>query len=123
MKKLTLMPLFLLLFIGQILANPLENPNMSYKMVVEGFDWGPAVNKVILNLDENVQATNVAHFKVFVKRKSDAGEIPQEQASGTREVLQAFVSDENGKRTEQGNHITLILGVSPNLSIASLSIF
>lgn len=120
MKKFNLLTLLGILFFGQIWANPTDNPkNSSYKIVVEGFDWGPAVNKVILSLDERIKTTTSTDFKVFVKRKSDAGEIPAEQASGTRDILQAFVSDENGKRVEEGSNITLLLSIAPGMPLAS----
>jgi hypothetical protein len=44
--------------------NTLATPG-EYRWVVEGFDWGPAVNKVILTLDESVKEAHAAHYQVF----------------------------------------------------------
>ncbi len=57
-----------------------------YKLVVEGFDWGPAVNKVVLSLGETVTSADASDFSITATRKSDKGEIPAANASGTRSV-------------------------------------
>lgn len=90
-----------------------------YTLVIEGFDWGPAVNKVILSLGETVKETNQGEFAVFASRKSADGEISPATASGERSVIYSYVSDEKGNRTEGGESITLVLAVSPNQPIGS----
>ena len=90
-----------------------------YGIVVEGFDWGPGVNKVILSLDETVSAVNMNDYTVAAERKSDCGSIRAEDASGSRTVTYAYVSDAGGNRVAQGNHVTLVLAVGPNLPISS----
>lgn len=90
-----------------------------YKLVIEGFDWGPAVNKVILNMGETVTASNISEFEVTASRKSDKGEIAPANASGSRTVVYSYVSDEKGARAESGNYITLVLAVSPIQPIGS----
>lgn len=90
-----------------------------YTLVIEGFDWGPAVNKVILHLDENVKETNPSQFAVYASRISSDGEIPPSAASGSRNVVYSYVSDEKGNRQEAGEYLTLILAVSPMESIGS----
>jgi len=93
--------------------------NGEYTYVVEGYDWGPAVSKVILSADETVSAVNMADFVVYVERSSECGEIPADYARGKRNVIYAYVSDEKGNRVDQGNHITLVLYVAPNLPLSS----
>jgi poly(3-hydroxybutyrate) depolymerase len=90
-----------------------------YRWVVEGFDWGPAINKVILSLDESVKETNAANYQVYATRSLEGAEIPAESASGKRDVVYAYVSDENGNRLSEGRHITLVLAVSPVMPIGS----
>ena len=90
-----------------------------YGIVVEGFDWGPGVNKVILSLDKTVSAVNMNDYTVAAERKSDCGAIRAEDASGSRTVTYAYVSDAGGNRVAQGNHVTLVLAVGPNLPISS----
>lgn len=84
-----------------------------YKLVIEGFDWGPAVSKVILPVDQNPKDLSTTDFEIFVSRSSKAGEIPAAQTSGKRSVVYGYPSDENGNRKEDGNHMTLVLAVSP----------
>lgn len=84
-----------------------------YKLVVEGFDWGPAVNKVILSLDKHVTTAKASDFAVFTTRKSADGEIAGESAYGTRSVVFAYVSDSDGNRADSSNNVTLVLAVSP----------
>jgi len=66
-----------------------------YKYVVEGFDWGPAVNKVILSLDDTTSKVNVSDFTVFVTRKSSEGEMAAEPTSGQRNIVSAYISDDH----------------------------
>lgn len=90
-----------------------------YKLVIEGFDWGPAVNKVILNMGETVTSTNFSEYEVTASRKSDKGEIPAANSNGGRDVVFAYVSDAKGTRVESGDHVTLVLEVSPIQAIGS----
>lgn len=90
-----------------------------YGVVIEGFDWGPAVNKVILSLEEPVSTANWNDFKVMVHRSSDCSTIPPGQVLGSRSVISGYVSDAEGSILEEGNHITLVLAVAPNQPIDS----
>jgi predicted esterase len=99
-----------------------ENPAPfagEYKVVIEGFDWGPAVNKVILSLGETVTTANFSEYEVTASRKSDKGEIAAASATGSRDVVFAYVSDAKGDRVESGDHVTLVLEVSPIQAIGS----
>ncbi len=101
--------LFLLLSAGLS-----ADPGGSYRLVIEGFDWGPGVSKVILAPDQALPAEPMARdFQVHVAKSSDLGDIPAWMAQGEREVLQAYRSDENGRRTVDGTHLTLTLAVAP----------
>ncbi len=95
------------------------NAQGGYTLHVEGFDWGPAVNKVTLPFEKPVSAAIASEFSVFAHRKSPQGEIPTDQSYGKREVTIAYISDEKGNRMASGNHITLVLAVGPMLSIGS----
>jgi predicted esterase len=90
-----------------------------YKYVVEGFDWGPAVNKVILSLDDTTSKVNANDFSVFVTRKSSEGEMAPDQTAGLREIVTAYISDEHANKVVNGKNITLILSVGPNIAIGS----
>jgi predicted esterase len=97
----------------------LANAQGEYTLHVEGFDWGPAVNKVTLPFDKQISAVQAAEFTVFANRKTSQGEIPLDQSYGKREVTITYLSDEKGNRQASGNHITLVLSVGPTLSIGS----
>ncbi|NBC65015.1 MAG: prolyl oligopeptidase family serine peptidase [Bacteroidetes bacterium] len=93
--------------------------NGEYGVVIEGFDWGPAVNKVILTMNEPVTTLNWNDYNVMVQRSSECASIPAGQRLGSRNVIAGYVSDSNGKRVEKGNHVTLVLYVAPNQPIGS----
>ena len=106
----------LLILITHFMA---ANAQGEYTLHVEGFDWGPAVNKVTLPFEKAVSTAQAAEFTVFAHRKNAQGEIPQDQSYGKREVTIAYISDEKGNRLASGNHITLVLSVGPMLPIGS----
>ncbi len=90
-----------------------------YAVIIEGYDWGPAVSKVVLSFNDTVTAVNHQDYSVFVERQTDCMVLPADQASGERRVLYAYVSDAEGKVTPQGRHITLVLAVAPNMPLGS----
>lgn len=112
MKKLLSIVLTLLTSIQLIAQN-------TYHLGIEGFDWGPNANKVVVPLGDAQKSVLASDFQVFVKRSSTIGDIPAEVATGKRDVITAFISDEKGNKVESGNHATLILEVGPTLTIAS----
>jgi hypothetical protein len=87
-----------------------------YTVVIEGFDWGPAVTKVILHTSEAVSSAETDDFTIFVERKSDCGEVTN-SASGERSIVYAYVSNEQGNIVDEGKNITLVMTVAPNLRL------
>ncbi len=86
----------------------------TYTLILEGFDWGPAVKRVVVPISENITEAKALEFTVQVQRSLDGVEMTPAEASGTREVLFAYLSDLEGNRSPNGNHITLVLMVHPN---------
>lgn len=43
-----------------------------YTTVVEGFDWGPAVNKVILTMDEEISTVEWQNYTVTAEERRTA---------------------------------------------------
>jgi predicted peptidase len=113
MKKYSLLTLLLALlaFCGY------AKPTGTYKIVVEGFDWGAGVNKVILALNDTTSKVNAADYTVFASRKSNTGPISDD--TNKRDIVTAYVSDENGERVKTGKNITLVLSVGPQMAISS----
>ena len=93
--------------------------NGEYGVVIEGYDWGPAVNKVILSMEEQVTTVNWNDYNVMVQRSSDCATIPAGQRLGSRNVIAGYVSNADGERVGEGNHVTLVLAVAPNQPIGS----
>ncbi|MFN5336255.1 MAG: prolyl oligopeptidase family serine peptidase [Bacteroidota bacterium] len=93
-------------------AAPAPNPG-SYTLIIEGFDWGPAVSKVVLHGAKASKESLLTDYEVYVTRSSTLGEIPAAQASGKRTVTYSYPSDAKGNRQENGEHLTLVLSVSP----------
>ena len=46
------------------------NAQGGYTLHIEGFDWGPAVNKVTLPFEKPVSSAQAAEFTVFAHRKT-----------------------------------------------------
>jgi hypothetical protein len=65
--------LFLLLSLLSLSA--VAKPTGTYKIVVEGFDWGAGVNKVILALNDTTSKVNAAEFTVYANRKLSTGPV------------------------------------------------
>ncbi|APQ18994.1 prolyl oligopeptidase family serine peptidase [Maribacter hydrothermalis] len=86
----------------------------NYTLILEGYDWGPAVKKVVLQTAELTTEANATDYKIEVERSADGVVMKPEEAKGSREILFAYVSDANGNRVSEGNHITLVLLVHPN---------
>jgi predicted esterase len=91
----------------------------TYTMVVEGYDWGAGVSKVILSLGETLSVADPGDYTVFVNRSSDCVTIEGEEASGERIIVHAYVSDEQGNLMDSGTHVTLVLYVSPLIPLTS----
>jgi predicted esterase len=94
-------------------------PGGEYTMVVDGYDWGPGVSKVILDMGELVKYVDPAVYAVYATRHSDCVELTGDAAAGERKVITAYVSDERGNRLESGNHVTIVLYVSPMLTLGN----
>ena len=91
----------------------------TYALVVEGYDWGAAVSKVVLSWEQAVSKAAAGAFSVSVKRNTDCGDMPREQAAGERVVVDAYVSDARGERRDESSYVTLVLGVAPQWPVGS----
>jgi predicted peptidase len=110
--------IFLLLLI-RLNSVAFANNNPEYTLVIETFDWGPAVNKVIIALDASTKTANMADYEVIAERSHPCAVIPPAFAKGNRTVVYAYISDNKGNRVEEGTFATLVLYVAPNSPITS----
>ncbi|MEK6479978.1 prolyl oligopeptidase family serine peptidase [Catalinimonas sp. 4WD22] len=90
-----------------------------YTVIIEGYDWGGAVSRAVLSLEETVTSANHQNYSVKVERKTECVDLPAEQASGERKVVYAYVSDAQGNVASEGQHVTLVFEVAPNNPLAS----
>ena len=84
----------ILLLLSLFAFSAIAKPTGTYKIVVEGFDWGAGVNKVILALNDTTSKANAADYTVYASRKLSTGPIADQDTK--REIVTAYVSDENG---------------------------
>ena len=119
MKKYLLLLFYLpLLSFAQAGSIEFQAPQ-SYHLIIEGFDWGPAANKVVIKMNQPVKEVNASDFEIYVNRSSDIGEIPAGQKAGKRSVILGYPSDESGNRVGEGSYATLVLAVSPVMPLGS----
>ena len=81
------------------------------KIVIEGFDWGPAVTKVLFRPDSDFDKTaelNPSSFEAEEKKIND-----KKTFTGKRIVTDAYLSDENANRIENGDYVCLDLQFGP----------
>ena len=90
-----------------------------YSIVVEGYDWGAGVSKVILAADKPVSSAKAGDYTVAVKRRTDCGDLPPGEAEGERVILEAYASDAKGALRDGGDHVTLVLAVAPGWPLGS----
>ncbi|MEM9836194.1 MAG: prolyl oligopeptidase family serine peptidase [Bacteroidota bacterium] len=86
-----------------------------YTIVVAGYDWGPAVSKVIIGLDKAVAQVDKDDFNVTAERSVE-GDILETDG---RQVIFAYPSNVRGERVDKGSFVTLVLQIGPDESIAS----
>jgi predicted esterase len=80
---------------------------------VDGFDWGPGVNGVIISMEDTLSEADPLDYSVYAERKTDCKDLEGDKASGERTIVNAYVSDEWGNPVEKGTYLTLVLFVSP----------
>ena len=106
-----------------------------YTTITEGFDWGPAITKVTLNMNTALKEGAVSEktFSVKSERKYngvDWTKLDMTAVNPTyiyvdydnivdRVITNAYVSDENGNKTTIGNYVTIEMKVGPDLTEGS----
>lgn len=99
--------------------------DMNYTTITTTYDWGPAVNKVILDLNEDIDSTSlttdlfsVESVRIF-KDFNFATFTPAEKASehvADCQVEKIYISNKLGQEATKGQYITLELAVGPTVS-------
>lgn len=86
--------------------------NPGYRTVTEAMDWGPAITKVILNMDVTVDESMIDTGTFLVSSKR---EVKEHELTTKRNVLAAYVSDIEGNRDLNGTCITIEMEVGPDM--------
>ena len=109
----------------------------TYKTVTTVYDWGPSINKLVVNLGVSVAPSEVNKnsFKVHVRRYLAEGTTTfaghssvvlgsqsqsPEDLEGDVNVIDVYTSDANGNRTDKrGSYVTIELPVSPTSTLTA----
>ena len=84
----------------------------NFSQVIEGFNWGPGVTKMIIHLSSevNYDENGIDPSTFSVKTTKEGSDTPV-----SRTITEAFISDEKGKPiTKNSNYITLIMSCHPS---------
>lgn len=88
-----------------------------YVLFVNGYDWGPGADKLILNGGTNFSADEIhpEDFEVKITQEiMDWNSMSVKISEGKRKVLSANPVDENGNITKSSQYIALNLEVHPD---------
>lgn len=103
-----------LLAMLSLIASQVIGQSQSYSLVIEAFDWGPAVTKIVLpNADLTPAA---ADYQVSVHRQHAGAELDE---SGALQLLGTYAATAEGERSEDGEYLALILAISPQQSLTN----
>lgn len=108
--------LFLAFFIMISIRSDLVYSANTFSQVLEGFDWGPCVTKMVIKLDEEVSVgeekgiLSESSFSVITTKRGYENPTETEE----RSVQKAYTSDEKGNYINKStNYITLELLCNP----------
>lgn len=96
------------------------NIDPGYKMVTEAMDWGPAITKIILNMGVTVDEGMLDTETFLVSSKRQMKEL---ELTTKRNVLDVYVTDEEGNRDAEGTCITIEMEVGPDMAEGSPFIY
>ncbi|MBU5350688.1 prolyl oligopeptidase family serine peptidase [Paenibacillus barcinonensis] len=109
-----------------------SSSSLSYSFVTKGYDWGPAVYKIILDTGNTIQGNSLTKdtFKVLAERSYPMINFQTQQTydgsdSSSRTIEKAYLSDKNGKPISMSSsqYITIEMKVHPDLMTASPFMF
>ncbi|XME03706.1 prolyl oligopeptidase family serine peptidase [Lachnospiraceae bacterium C1.1] len=73
---------------------------VSGNIIVSGYEWGPGVDKIVFELPEEAEAADIANAVINTNNSA-------------REVTEAYLSDEEGNKTESASkYVTAVLATS-----------
>ena len=132
MKKKIFLMLFIFLAIG--LAG-CEAKNMDesgttqqhfegvkYTTVTRGYDWGPAIDKLILDfgtaIDENTLNNDVFEVKsirTYAENSFMGSSTKEKDHEAKRQITNVYLCDARGDKTDDGEYVAIKMKVGPNV--------
>lgn len=85
-----------------------EEIMITYTTVTHGYDWGPAVDQIILSFGAQIDPNTVKPENFIV-------DVTSSNQTARRIITAAYISDASGVATSEGSHVTLALEVGPTL--------
>ncbi|WP_099467117.1 prolyl oligopeptidase family serine peptidase [Konateibacter massiliensis] len=102
--------------------------NVKYTTVTEGFDWGPAITKVVLDMGETMDTSvsttdtfSVSAVREYYAANMETMATEEELTKETtkRVVTAVYASDAEGNEAKDGTYLTLEMKVGPDLPESS----
>lgn len=116
-KMLNIIALMFVSFSIPVFAQEQTTINGTYKIVVNGYDWGPSVSSAIVSLDNKINAIDPKDIFV-VETKKWYPKKPNEGFSNSdfnRTIINAYLCDEKGNKVKGASkYFVLDFKVSPN---------
>lgn len=116
-SKLTLATLMLTSIMG-CSSNNVESNEGTYSYQINGYDWGPGTDKVILNMNDIYKNVDASDFIVKEKKQIvdwSKEDTPVSTSTVKRKITDAYYSNKDGKKSnKETQYISLELYVSPN---------
>lgn len=88
------------------------------KVVVTGEDFGPAVKKTIIKLNQVIDLIDMNNLKVIEEKNGVLDEITGEEGiiRTEREIINAYISDEYGNKVNTAScYVAIELAISPSV--------
>lgn len=95
---------------------------VSYTTITRGEDWGPAIPRIVLHFDTELDAASVTPDKFTVTSVQVYGDVDYEtylvgepyEHVADRVITNAYLSDEEGNPQQSGKNVTLEMEIGPD---------
>jgi len=116
-KALTIFSILIGLGISSAIA---QDFSTTYNRIDKVMDWGATTTHLIVDLGTEVRRGRIDadSFSVHVRRSDPRLQEPFLE-EGTRNVVDAYISDENGNAVRRGRYATLVMEIGPSLSLGN----
>ncbi|MBQ6566890.1 MAG: prolyl oligopeptidase family serine peptidase [Treponema sp.] len=108
------------------LAESASPASDEYVMFISTYDWGPAVDKLIVNLGKKTKDSKISasafDVDVVISTSSDKADKGKGIVKGSRRVTAAYMTDKDGNELKKGDssqYVCLELESGPDISICN----